>query len=147
MGQDAFHEAFMGTGEPLANDKARIGAVSPDDVAHPDWPGTIRAGITVSRSAGAGINQLAEQALPVRVALKPARSRRRLHEPAGADQHPRTVGQTVEAAWATTHRSPSAGLDRVRHEAGGINDQGWRADLLADALTSYGDWGWVVTRT
>ena len=24
-----------------------------------------------------------------------------------------------------------------------INDQGWRADLLGDVLTSYGDWGWV----
>ena len=24
-----------------------------------------------------------------------------------------------------------------------INDQAWRADLLADVLTSYGDWGWV----
>ena len=25
----------------------------------------------------------------------------------------------------------------------GINDQAWRADLLADVLRSYGDWGWV----
>jgi len=24
-----------------------------------------------------------------------------------------------------------------------INDQAWRADLLADVLNSYGDWGWV----
>jgi 23S rRNA (adenine2503-C2)-methyltransferase len=24
-----------------------------------------------------------------------------------------------------------------------INDQAWRADLLGDVLTSYGDWGWV----
>ena len=24
-----------------------------------------------------------------------------------------------------------------------INDQAWRADLLADVLKSYGDWGWV----
>ena len=24
-----------------------------------------------------------------------------------------------------------------------INDQGWRADMLADVLHSYGDWGWV----
>jgi 23S rRNA (adenine2503-C2)-methyltransferase len=24
-----------------------------------------------------------------------------------------------------------------------INDQAWRADLLADVLLSYGDWGWV----
>ena len=25
----------------------------------------------------------------------------------------------------------------------GINDQGWRADLLGDVLHEYGDWGWV----
>ncbi len=25
----------------------------------------------------------------------------------------------------------------------GINDQGWRADLLADVLHEHGDWGWV----
>ena len=25
----------------------------------------------------------------------------------------------------------------------GINDQAWRADLLADVLHAYGDWGWV----
>ncbi|MCW2758284.1 MAG: rlmN, partial [Nocardioidaceae bacterium] len=25
----------------------------------------------------------------------------------------------------------------------GINDQAWRADLLADVLQGYGDWGWV----
>jgi 23S rRNA (adenine2503-C2)-methyltransferase len=52
------------------------------------------------------------------------------------------VREAVEAAWEYARRTKR----RVSIEYAmmrGINDQGWRADLLADVLTSYGDWGWV----
>ena len=52
------------------------------------------------------------------------------------------VGEAVEAAWnyaRTTKRRVSIEYAMMR----GINDQGWRADLLGDVLSSYGDWGWV----
>jgi len=52
------------------------------------------------------------------------------------------VHEAVEAAWEyarTTKRRVSIEYAMMR----GINDQAWRADLLGDLLTSYGDWGWV----
>ena len=48
----------------------------------------------------------------------------------------------VEAAWnyaRVTKRRVSIEYAMMR----GINDQGWRADLLADVLQARGDWGWV----
>ena len=51
------------------------------------------------------------------------------------------VAETVEAAWEyarTTKRRVSIEYAMMR----GINDQAWRADLLADVLMR-GDWGWV----
>jgi adenine C2-methylase RlmN of 23S rRNA A2503 and tRNA A37 len=53
-----------------------------------------------------------------------------------------SVAESVEAAWnyaRTTKRRVSIEYAMMR----GINDQAWRADLLADVLNSYGDWGWV----
>ena len=61
-----------------------------------------------------------------------------------------SVAETVAAAWnyaKVTKRRVSIEYAMMR----GINDQGWRADLLADVLTSYGApsdgrqsrWGWV----
>ena len=53
-----------------------------------------------------------------------------------------SVAETVEAAWdyaRRTRRRVSIEYAMMR----GINDQAWRADLLADVLLSYGDWGWV----
>ena len=52
------------------------------------------------------------------------------------------VGEAVDAAWnyaSTTKRRVSIEYAMMR----GINDQGWRADLLADVLLARGDWGWV----
>ena len=52
------------------------------------------------------------------------------------------VDEAVEAAWnyaRATKRRVSIEYAMMRD----INDQAWRADLLGDVLTSYGDWGWV----
>jgi 23S rRNA (adenine2503-C2)-methyltransferase len=134
---------FRGMGEPLANYKAVIGAVRRLTEPAPDGLGMSARGITVSTVGLAPrIRQLADEGLPVTLALS-------LHAP---DDELRDelvpintrfkVREAVEAAWEYARRTKR----RVSIEYAmmrGINDQGWRADLLADVLTSYGDWGWV----
>ncbi len=134
---------FMGMGEPMANYKAVIGAVRRLTDPTPDGLGMSARGITLSTvGLVPRIKQLAEEGIPVTLALS-------LHAP---DDELRnelvpintrySVAETVEAAWdyaRTTKRRVSIEYAMMR----GINDQGWRADLLADVLSSYGDWGWV----
>ena len=134
---------FMGMGEPMANYKAVIGAVRRLTDPAPDGLGMSARGITVSTvGLVPRMRQLAEEGIPVTLALS-------LHAP---DDELRnelvpintrfSVAETVEAAWhyaRTTKRRVSIEYAMMR----GINDQAWRADLLADVLTSYGDWGWV----
>ena len=134
---------FMGMGEPMANYKAVIGAVRRLTDAAPDGLGMSARGITVSTvGLVPRIRQLADEGIPVTLALS-------LHAP---DDELRnelvpintrfSVAETVEAAWdyaRMTKRRVSIEYAMMR----GINDQAWRADLLADVLTSYGDWGWV----
>jgi 23S rRNA (adenine2503-C2)-methyltransferase len=134
---------FMGMGEPLANYKAVIGAVRRLVDPTPDGLGMSARGITVSTvGLVPRIRQLTDEGIPVTLALS-------LHAP---DDELRnelvpintrfSVAETVEAAWdyaARTKRRVSIEYAMMR----GINDQGWRADLLADVLRSYGDWGWV----
>jgi 23S rRNA (adenine2503-C2)-methyltransferase len=134
---------FMGMGEPLANYKAVVGAVRRLTDPVPDGLGMSARGVTVSTvGLVPRIEQLAGEGLPVTLALS-------LHAP---DDELRDelvpvntrwkVHEAVEAAWTyarTTKRRVSVEYAMMR----GINDQGWRADLLGDLLTSYGDWGWV----
>src|SRR5437868_556136 len=134
---------FMGMGEPLANYRAVIGAVRRLTDPTPDGLGMSARGITVSTvGLVPRINQLAEEGIPVTLALS-------LHAP---DDELRDelvpvntrwkVGEAVEAAWnyaRTTRRRVSIEYAMMR----GINDQGWRADLPADVLRAHGDWGWV----
>jgi 23S rRNA (adenine2503-C2)-methyltransferase len=134
---------FMGMGEPLANYKAVIGAVRRLTDPAPSGLGMSARGVTVSTvGLVPRMRQLAEEGVPVTLALS-------LHAP---DDELRnelvpintrfSVAETVEAAWnyaRTTKRRVSIEYAMMR----GINDQGWRADLLADVLNGYGDWGWV----
>ncbi|MEQ6901885.1 23S rRNA (adenine(2503)-C(2))-methyltransferase RlmN [Nocardioides sp. YIM 152588] len=134
---------FMGMGEPLANYKAVIGAVRRLTDPAPDGLGMSARGVTVSTvGLVPRIKQLAEESIPVTLALS-------LHAP---DDELRnelvpintrfSVAETVEAAWQyaeKTKRRVSIEYAMMR----GINDQAWRADLLAEVLNSYGDWGWV----
>ena len=134
---------FMGMGEPLANYKAVMGAVRRLTEPAPDGLGMSARGITVSTvGLVPRMRQLAEEGIPVTLALS-------LHAP---DDELRnelvpintrfSVAESVEAAWdyaRTTKRRVSIEYAMMR----GINDQAWRADLLGDVLTSYGDWGWV----
>jgi 23S rRNA (adenine2503-C2)-methyltransferase len=134
---------FMGMGEPLANYKAVIGAVRRLTSPAPEGLGMSARHVTVSTvGLVPRIRQLAEEGIPVTLALS-------LHAP---DDELRnelvpintrfSVAETVQAAWeyaSTTKRRVSIEYAMMRC----INDQAWRADLLADVLTSYGDWGWV----
>ncbi len=134
---------FMGMGEPLANWKALIGAVRRLTDPAPSGLGLSARHVTVSTvGLVPRINQLAEEGIPVTLALS-------LHAP---DDELRnelvpintrfSVAETVEAAWnyaRTTKRRVSIEYAMMRD----INDQAWRADLLADVLNSYGDWAWA----
>jgi 23S rRNA (adenine2503-C2)-methyltransferase len=134
---------FMGMGEPLANYKAVIGAVRRLTEPAPGGLGMSARGVTVSTvGLVPRINQLTEEGIPVTLALS-------LHAP---DDELRnelvpintrySVAETVDAAWnyaRVTKRRVSIEYAMMR----GINDQGWRADLLADVLLARGDWGWV----
>jgi 23S rRNA (adenine2503-C2)-methyltransferase len=134
---------FMGMGEPMANYKAMIGAVRRFTDPSPAGLGMSARGVTVSTvGLVPRMRQLADEGIPVTLALS-------LHAP---DDELRnelvpintrfSVAETVEAAWhyaRTTKRRVSIEYAMMR----GINDQAWRADLLADVLNGYGDWGWV----
>ncbi|MFN8194798.1 MAG: 23S rRNA (adenine(2503)-C(2))-methyltransferase RlmN [Nocardioidaceae bacterium] len=134
---------FMGMGEPLANYKAVIGAVRRMTDKTPDGLGMSARGITVSTvGLVPRILQLADEGIPVTLALS-------LHAP---DDELRnelvpintrwTVGEAVGAAasyFERTGRRVSIEYALIRD----INDQGWRADLLADVLLAHGPRGWV----
>jgi 23S rRNA (adenine2503-C2)-methyltransferase len=105
--------------------------------------GSSARGITVSTvGLGPRIDALAAEEIPVTLAVS-------LHAP---DDELRdelcpintrwNVAELVEAAWryfAATKRRVSIEYAMMR----GINDQAWRADLLADVLLARGDFGWV----
>jgi 23S rRNA (adenine2503-C2)-methyltransferase len=134
---------FMGMGEPLANYRAVIGAVRRLTEPAPSGLGMSARGVTVSTvGLVPRINQLAGEGIPVTLALS-------LHAP---DDELRnelvpintrfSVDETVDAAWnyaRVTKRRVSIEYAMMR----GINDQAWRAELLADVLLARGDWGWV----
>src|SRR5690349_19958915 len=134
---------FMGMGEPLANYRSVIGAVRRLTDPSPAGLGMSARGITVSTvGLVPRINQLTEEGIPVTLALS-------LHAPDDELRNEQvpintrlSVAETVEAAWnyaRVTKRRVSIEYAMMR----GINDRGWRADLLAEVLNGYGDWGWV----
>jgi 23S rRNA (adenine2503-C2)-methyltransferase len=134
---------FMGMGEPMANYKALMSAVRRITSPPPEGLGISARGVTISTvGLVPRMRELATEDLPVTLALS-------LHAP---DDELRNelvpvntrwnVHEAVQAAYSyaeKTKRRVSIEYAMMR----GINDQAWRADLLADVLTSYGDWGWV----
>ena len=134
---------FMGMGEPLANYKAVIGALRQLIAPTPDGLGLSARGVTVSTvGLVPRMQQLATEGLPVTLALS-------LHAP---DDELRdelvpintrwNVDEVVDAAWEyarITKRRVSIEYILIRD----VNDQPWRADLLARVLRRRGNWGWV----
>ena len=125
---------FMGMGEPLANYRAVLAAVRRLIAEPPEGLGLSGRGITVSTVGLAPrIGQLAGEGLPVTLAVS-------LHAP---DDDLRDelvpinlrypVAEVLDAAWEyadRTHRRVSIEYALIRD----INDQPWRADLLAQLL-------------
>ncbi len=134
---------FMGMGEPLANYKAVIGAVRQLTTPAPDGLGLSARGVTVSTvGLVPRMQQLATEGIPVTLALS-------LHAP---DDELRdelvpvntrwNVAEVVDAAWEyakRTRRRVSIEYILIRD----VNDQAFRADLLARVLRRRGNWGWV----
>jgi 23S rRNA (adenine2503-C2)-methyltransferase len=134
---------FMGMGEPLANYRAVVGAVRQLTTPTPDGLGMSARGITVSTvGLVPRMQQLAQEGVPVTLALS-------LHAP---DDELRdelvpintrwNVEEVVDAAWEyakVTRRRVSIEYILIRD----INDQAFRADLLAKVLRRRGNWGWV----
>ncbi|MBA3528332.1 MAG: 23S rRNA (adenine(2503)-C(2))-methyltransferase RlmN [Propionibacteriaceae bacterium] len=134
---------FMGMGEPLANYKAVMAAVRQLVTPTPDGLGMSARGITVSTvGLVPRMHQLATERIPLTLALS-------LHAP---DDELRdelvpvntrwNVDEVVDAAWEyakITKRRVSIEYILIRD----INDQAFRADLLARVLRRRGSWGWV----
>jgi 23S rRNA (adenine2503-C2)-methyltransferase len=128
---------FMGMGEPLANYNAVVGAVRRLVEPAPAGLGMSARGITVSTvGLVPRIRELATEGIPVTLAVS-------LHAP---DDELRDtlvpvntrwkVGEVLDAAWAyaeATHRRVSIEYALIKD----INDQAWRADLLADLLVGH----------
>jgi len=133
---------FMGMGEALANYRAAIGAIRRLTDPTPDGLGMSARGIVMSTvGLVPAIDKLAEEGIPVTLALS-------LHAP---DDDLRdelvpintrwSVDEAIDAAhryFVTTKRRVSIEYALIRD----INDQAWRADLLAAKLTQRGR-GWV----
>jgi 23S rRNA (adenine2503-C2)-methyltransferase len=127
----------------MANYTAVLGAIRRMTDPAPDGLGMSARGVTLSTvGLVPRMLQLADEGIPVTLALS-------LHAP---DDELRNelvpvntrwnVDEAVAAAWnyaRVTKRRVSIEYALMR----GVNDQAWRADLLGDLLTSYGDWGWV----
>ena len=135
---------FMGMGEPMANYKAVIGAIRRMTDKAPDGLGMSARGITrLHRRPGAR----GSTSSPTRASR--SRSPCRCTPPTTSCA---TSWCRSTPAGPCTRRSRRPGTTRASTKRRvcieyammcDINDQAWRADLLGDVLTSYGDWGWV----
>ncbi|MEU7898478.1 23S rRNA (adenine(2503)-C(2))-methyltransferase RlmN [Nonomuraea sp. NPDC049152] len=121
---------FMGMGEPLANYKAVIGAVRRLVDPAPDGLGISARGITVSTvGLVPAINKLADEGLPVTLALSLHAPDDKLRDSLVPINTRWKVHEVLDAAWAyaaKTKRRVSIEYALIKD----INDQEWRADLL-----------------
>jgi 23S rRNA (adenine2503-C2)-methyltransferase len=134
---------FMGMGEPLANYRAVVTAVRRITDPPPAGLGVSARGVTVSTvGLVPRMDQLVEEGLPVTLALS-------LHAP---DDELRDELVPVNTRWKVEEAVAAAAryVNRTGRRASieyalirDVNDQAWRADLLADLLTSHGPRGWV----
>jgi 23S rRNA (adenine2503-C2)-methyltransferase len=133
---------FMGMGEPMANYKALMSAVRRITSPAPEGLGISARGVTISTvGLVPRMRELATEGLPVTLALSlhapddelrdelvPVNTRWKVHEAVqAASDYAQTTGRRVSIEYAMMRD---------------INDQAWRADLLADVLHAQGR-GWV----
>ena len=135
---------FMGMGEPLANYKAVVGAVRRMTSPAPDGLGMSARNITVSTVGLAPrMRQLADEGVPVTLALSLHAPDDELRDELVPINTRHSVEEAVSAAkhfFDVTGRRVSIEYAMMRD----INDQAWRADLLAELLLAHGEGrGWV----
>jgi 23S rRNA (adenine2503-C2)-methyltransferase len=132
------HVVFMGMGEPLANYASVLGAIRTLVAPTPKGFGLSARHLTVSTvGLVPAIDRLAGEGLPLTLALS-------LHAPDDSLRDELVpintrwkVDETLDAAhryFEATHRRVSIEYALMR----GVNDQEWRAELLAEKLTSRG---------
>ena len=133
---------FMGMGEALANYNAAIGAIRRITDPAPDGLGMSARGITISTvGLVPAMDKLTAEGIPVTLALS-------LHAPDDKLRNelvPINTRWSVDEAIDAAYRYFKATGRRVSIEYAlirGMNDQGWRADLLGTKLNARGK-GWV----
>ena len=133
---------FMGMGEALANYRQAIDAIKRLVSPAPEGLGMSARGVTMSTvGLVPAIDKLAAEGIPVTLALS-------LHAPDDELRNelvPINTRWSVDEALDAAHRYFEATGRRVSIEYAlikDINDQGWRADLLAKKLNARGK-GWV----
>ena len=133
---------FMGMGEALANYRQAVDAIKRLVSPAPEGLGMSARGVTMSTvGLVPAIDKLAAEGIPVTLALS-------LHAPDDElrdELVPINTRWSVDEALDAAHRYFTATGRRVSIEYAlikDINDQGWRADLLAKKLNARGR-GWV----
>ena len=125
---------FMGMGEPLANYDRVMGAIRRITQPAPEGLGISARSVTVSTvGLVPRILQLAEEGLPLRLALSLHAPDDELRDTLVPINTRYKVEEVLDAAWTYAHRTGR----RVSIEYAlikDINDHAWRADLLGDLL-------------
>jgi 23S rRNA (adenine2503-C2)-methyltransferase len=133
---------FMGMGEALANYNAAIGAIRRITDPAPDGLGMSARGITLSTVGMVpAIDKLAAEGIPITLALSLHAPDDKLRNELVPINTRWSVDEAIDAAYRyfeVTGRRVSIEYALIR----GMNDQGWRADLLGTKLNARGR-GWV----
>ena len=133
---------FMGMGEALANYSAAVGAIRRITDPAPDGLGVSARGITMSTvGLVPAIDKLAAEGIPMTLALSLHAPDDKLRNELVPINTRWSVDEAIDAAYRyfeVTGRRVSIEYALIR----GMNDQGWRADLLGTKLNSRGR-GWV----
>jgi 23S rRNA (adenine2503-C2)-methyltransferase len=128
---------FMGMGEPLANYAATLAAVRRIVTPSPEGVGISARGVTVSTVGLAPrMRELAAEGLPVTLALSLHAPDDELRDELVPVNRRWPVAEVLDAAWEytdRTHRRVSIEYALIRD----INDQPWRADLLATFISGH----------
>jgi 23S rRNA (adenine2503-C2)-methyltransferase len=128
---------FMGMGEPLANYAATLAAVRRIVTPSPEGVGISARGVTVSTVGLAPrMRELAAEGLPVTLALSLHAPDDELRDELVPVNRRWPVAEVLDAAWEytdRTHRRVSIEYALIRD----INDQPWRADLLATLISGH----------
>jgi 23S rRNA (adenine2503-C2)-methyltransferase len=128
---------FMGMGEPLANYGPVVEAVHRINDPQPNGLGISARNITMSTvGLVPRIRQLATEGLPLTLAVSLHAPDDRLRDTLVPVNTRWKVGEVLDAAWEyaeATHRRVSIEYALIKD----VNDQRWRAQLLADLLVGH----------